>query len=75
MKTIVFNKKKYRIPSCWEDITIKMQQEVSTIAHAEQYVKTLGILAGYTGIPLEELKEAGVSRLCKYSDSDYKSQR
>ncbi|GAF77899.1 unnamed protein product [marine sediment metagenome] len=58
MKNIQFNNKKYDIPTVWDDVTLKMQMQVSTISHKEKYVKTLGLLGGYSGIPVEELKKA-----------------
>lgn len=63
MKIIQFNNKKYEIPTSWDDVTLKMQMQVSTISHQEKYVKTLGLLGGYTGIPVEELKSAKVNDL------------
>jgi len=63
MKTIQFLNKKYIIPESWDDVTLKMQMEVSSVAAQQTYVKTLGILAGYTGIPVEELKTAKISDL------------
>jgi len=63
MKTIQFLNKKYDIPESWDEVTLKMQMQVSTISHQEKYIKTLGILAGYTGIPVEDLKTAKVNDL------------
>ena len=63
MKTIQFLNKKYDIPTEWSDITLKMQMEVSQVAHEQKHVKTLGILAGYTGIAVADLKSAKVKDL------------
>ena len=63
MKTIQFNNNKYKIPESWEDVTLKMQMLVSTVASEQAYVKTIGILAGYTSIPVEELKAAKIGDL------------
>lgn len=63
MKTIQFNKEKYNIPTSWDDVSLRMQMEVSTISHQEKYIRTLGLLAGYTGIPVEDLKTAKVNEL------------
>ena len=62
MKTIQFNNKKYDIPTSWDEVTIGMQQEVSRVASLQSHVKMLGIIAGYCGIPVQELKSAPVSR-------------
>jgi len=62
-KEIQFNNKKYQCPVSWADVTLRMQMEVSTIANEQQYIKTLGILAGYTSIPVEELKQAKIQDL------------
>ena len=63
MKEIQFNNKKYTVPTSWADVSLRMQMQVSTIANEQQYVKTLGILGGYTGIPVEDLKQAKVNDL------------
>jgi len=60
MKTIKFNKKEYNIPTSWDDVSIEMQCKVSEIASIQQHVKMLGIVAGYTGIPVEELKTSKI---------------
>jgi len=63
MKEIQFLNKKYKIPESWDDVTLGMQMQVSTVASQQTYVKTLGILAGYTGIPVEDLKAAKINDL------------
>lgn len=65
MKSITFNKQKYNIPTSWDEITLGMQIKVSQVASKQQYVKTIAILAGYTGIAVEELKTAKVHQLTK----------
>ena len=63
MKTIKFNNKSYQIPTCWEEVTLEMQIKVSDIAAGEKYVQTLGIIAGYTGIDVQELKNSPINNL------------
>lgn len=63
MKQIQFNNKKYDIPCDWNEVTLKMQMEVSKVSALQSHVKMLGIIAGYTGIPVEELKTVPVKRV------------
>jgi hypothetical protein len=60
MKTIKFNNKQYQVPENWSEVTLGQQIQVSEISHGEKYVKTLGIIAGYTKIPVDELKHAKI---------------
>jgi len=63
MKTIQFNNNKYKVPESWDEVSLSMQMEVSRVASIQKHVKMLGIIAGYTGIPMEELKTAKINRL------------
>lgn len=63
MKTIKFNNKEYDIPTTWDEVTLDMQVKVSEVAALQSHVKMLGIIAGYTGIPVEELKSAKINKV------------
>ena len=65
MKKIKFNNVEYSVPTKWEEVTLAMQIKVSDVAAQQQYVKTLGIIAGYTGISVDELKISPVHSLTK----------
>jgi len=63
MKTIQFNNKKYLIPETWDEVTLDMQMTVGKVTALQPYVQTLGTIAGYTGIPVEDLKNAPIKKL------------
>ncbi len=56
MKTIEFNKKKYDVPQGWHEITIRQQIKVKELASTQTYIKSLGVISAYIGIPIEELR-------------------
>lgn len=60
MKEIKFNGNTYSCPESWDEVTIGMQQEVESVASIQKHVRMLGVIAGYTGIPIKELKEAKI---------------
>ena len=58
MKTIQFLNKNYECPTAWNEITIRKQIEVGELADTQSYVKSLGVISAYIGIPIAELKTA-----------------
>lgn len=65
MKTITFNHKKYDVPTTWRDVTLRMQLEVSKIESTQAHVKTIAVIAAYTGIPILDLRNAKVEQLAE----------
>jgi hypothetical protein len=63
MKTINFNNKEYEIPTSWDEVSLDMQCKVTEVAAIQPHVKMLGIIAGYTGIPVEELKSVKIDEV------------
>ena len=63
MKAIKFNDREIHVPTAWNEITIKQQIEAEKIQNTQKHIKNMGIMAAYTGIPLEELREAPVPSL------------
>lgn len=63
MKEIQFNNKKYKIPTDWDEITLEMQMQVSRVSALQKHVKMIGIIAGYCGIPVDELKVAKINKI------------
>lgn len=71
MKSIKFLDKTYECPESWNEVKLKQQIEVSEIANQQKYVKMIALVAGYTGIPIETLKQAPIKegeRLMKELD-------
>lgn len=65
MKTIQFNKQQYSIPESWSEVTIRQQIQAEKFEDSQKHVKTLGVLAAYTGIDIDELKQAETQKLMK----------
>ena len=63
MKEITLDKVKYSVPEKWEEVTIQQQINVSKIAEEQKHVKMLAIIAGYTSIPIEVLKNVKFNRV------------
>jgi len=64
-KFIQVNKLQYEIPTSWHDLTIEDQIRVTEYSQKEKYVKTLAIMAGYSNIPMDELKKLPFHRVTK----------
>ena len=63
MKTIKFNNKEYSIPENWGEVTIRQQILAESLSNTQTYIKSIGIMAAYTGIPIDELKKANAKEL------------
>lgn len=60
MKEIKFKSKTYKVPTNWHEVSLRMQMKVSEIESKELHVKTIAVISAYTGIPVDELKQANV---------------
>ena len=63
MRTIQFLNKKYEVPTNWNEVSLDMQVKVSEVASLQSHVKMLGIIAGYCGIPVVDLKSAKINKI------------
>ena len=57
MKTIKFNNKEYSIPQAWNEVSIRQQILAESLSNTQTHVKSLGVIAAYTGIDIQELKQ------------------
>ena len=65
MKEIQFNNKKYNVPQTWDEVTLKMVIDVQTYVDLLPNAELICVVAGYTGIPIDELKPAKVAQVQK----------
>jgi hypothetical protein len=63
MKTIKFNNKIYQIPWDWQSVTLRQQILSESLSSTQTHVKSLGVIAAYTQIPIDELKQANTKDL------------
>lgn len=63
MKEIQINGKKYQCPESWDEITLEKQIEVNNYidTFTNKSVKSIAMLGGYLGIPLDVLKKMKLS--------------
>ena len=63
MKRIKFNEKEYQIPENWLEVTLGMVIRTSEYQELIPELPLIAIIAGYTGIPIEELKVSKVAEV------------
>lgn len=56
METITFNNNQYQIPTCWQDVTVKMLIDAAQLSELLEDAPIIAIIAAYTGIPLREIR-------------------
>jgi hypothetical protein len=56
MKTIEFQEKLYNVPTEWQEVTLGMQIKTSELVDILEDAELIAIIAGYTGIPVDELR-------------------
>lgn len=69
MKTIKFLNKNYNCPESWQDVSVRQQIEVETLSNTQTYIKSLGVISAYTGIPIDEIKKANIKDLLEVMQS------
>lgn len=63
MKTIMFNEKEYQCPECWCEVSLGMLIKTSELNDILVDAPIVAIVAGYTGIPTQELKLSNLSEI------------
>lgn len=63
MKEIIFNKKIYNVPTCWQEVTLGMLMRVSEYESMIDDAPIVSIIAGYTGIDVTQLKTSKVQEV------------
>lgn len=63
MKNIKVNGNSYQIPTDWNEITLGKQLEVERLSAENPDYKILAVIAGYTGIQIDELKKLNVNEV------------
>ncbi len=63
MKTIEFKGKSYDVPECWCQITLRQVIKVQELSDILEEAPLIAIIAGYTDIPVEELKISNAREL------------
>lgn len=63
MKKIIFNEKEYIIPTCWEEVTIKMVMTTEILSDLFPTAPAVALLSAYSGIPLDELRLAKIEQV------------
>lgn len=65
MKEIQFNNKKYSVPTSWDEVTLHRQMQVERYAsnQTNEAAKKIAMIAGYSGIPINELKNAHINKI------------
>ena len=63
MKIVKFNNKEYVCPQCWDEVTLKQVIDTQELQDVLEDSPIVAIIAGYTGIPVEELQVSRVPEL------------
>jgi hypothetical protein len=69
MKEIKLMGKSYNLPTGWDEVSIGMQIEAEKISSSQTYIKTLGVIAAYTGIPIDILRSANRNEVLAISEN------
>ena len=63
MKEFTLDKVTYQIPESWHEVTIRQQMIAEELQDSQTYVKSLGVLSAYSGIPIDILKHTPTAEL------------
>lgn len=69
MTQITFNKKKYDLPTSWDEVKLEMIIKTSELSDLLPDAPLVAIMAGYSGIPVDELKPAKMAQVGKIMEA------
>jgi hypothetical protein len=61
MQTVKIADTEYRVPTSWDDITIRMQIELSLVKDRDEEFKNIHLISTYTGIPMDILRRLNIN--------------